>query len=244
MLEEISSWPFWLSCAVVAVAGMVRGFAGFGSAMVMMPVLAAIHGPAAAVAIALTLEIITSLQLVPRAARLVDWRQIGVLTASACLLTPLGAWILLTLDPAVMRWALSAVVLSAVAILAFGWRYAGKMSLVATSATGAVSGLLNGASSMDGPPVVFYYLAGASAAERIRASLIVYFSIVDIFAILVLTVGGAVTLEMLRQAAMLAVPLVAGIWLGARLFGLASEDFYRRVALVVLVAIAIGGLLL
>lgn len=244
MFGEISTWPFWVSGAALALAGLVRGFAGFGSAMVMMPVLAAIHGPAAAVAIALTLEMVTSLQLVPRAVRLVDWRQLGVLTAAACLLTPLGAWILLSVDPGLMRWALSAVVISAVAILAFGWRYAGKPSLAATAATGAVSGLLNGASGMAGPPVIFYYLAGANAAERMRASLIVYFAIVDIFAIAVLALGGAVTLGVLQKAALLAAPLVLGIWLGTRLFKSASEDFYRRVALVVLVAIAIGSLLL
>lgn len=244
MFDELASWPYWISFAALATAGLVRGFAGFGSAMVMIPVLAAIHGPAAAVPIALTLEMATSIQLVPKAFRLVDWRQIGVLIVAACLLTPLGAWILLSVDAAAMRWVLSAVVLMAVAALAFNWRFGGRPNVAATAITGAVSGLLNGASGMAGPPVIFYYLAGTGGAERMRASLIVYFTIVDIFAIATLCVGGAFTLSSLAHAALLVPPLVLGTVLGVRLFGLASEAFYRRVALGALIAIAIGSLLL
>jgi uncharacterized membrane protein YfcA len=39
----------WLGAAAVALAGLVRGFAGFGSAMIMMPSLSAIYQPAFAV---------------------------------------------------------------------------------------------------------------------------------------------------------------------------------------------------
>jgi len=223
---------------------LVRGFSGFGSAMAMMPVLAALYGPQTAVAVSLIAELGLSVPLLPAAIRLVDWRQIGILITAAALATPLGAYLLLTLDPAIIRPAMSAIILAAVAILAFGWRYTGRANAAATLGTGAFSGLLNGLAGMAGPPVIFYYLAGGAAAARMRASLIVYFALIDLVAVAALAVGGAVDGAVLGKSALLMAPLLAGVWLGAHLFGFASEAFYRAAALVVLAGVAIGSLLL
>ena len=50
----------------MVLAGVVRGFAGFGAAMIMMPVLAAVLGPVVAVP---TLSVMDSLMTLPLVAR-------------------------------------------------------------------------------------------------------------------------------------------------------------------------------
>ena len=57
---------------------MVRGFAGFGAAMVMTPIFSAIYGPAVGVALCLLLEIVVAVPVVPGVVRLVDWRRIEI----------------------------------------------------------------------------------------------------------------------------------------------------------------------
>ena len=57
------------------LAGVVRGFSGFGSALILSPSLSALYGPAVAVPVALLLELVLSGPFVPPAARLVDRRR-------------------------------------------------------------------------------------------------------------------------------------------------------------------------
>ena len=236
----------WIELAVgigaALIAGLVRGFSGFGSAMILTPALSALYGPAIAVPIALALELLVTVPLLPGSFRLVEWRRIGVLCLAAIAGVPLGAWLLVALPPAIMRIAISAVILGFVVILAFGFRYRGRPSVVATLATGAASGVLNGASSMAGPPVVFYYLSGGAAAPEVRASFIVYFALVDAVAVAALTISGTLNAMTLYRALWLTPVFLAAAWAGTRAFRHASETFYRRVAFIVLTAIALASL--
>ena len=236
----------WVELAVgiaaALVAGIVRGFSGFGSAMILTPALSVLYGPAVAVPISLALELLVTVPLLPGSVRLVEWRRIGVLCLAAFATVPLGGWLLLSLSPLTMRVAISAVILGFVAILAFGWRYHGRPTIAATLATGAASGVLNGASGMAGPPVVFFYLSGRASAPQMRASFIVYFALVDAVSVGVLAAMGALDASTLGRALWLTPVFLAAAWAGSRAFRHASEAFYRRVALAVLAAIALASL--
>src|SRR5512139_421997 len=159
-MPDLLALPFLISAVVACIAGMVRGFAGFGAAMLMTPVFSALHGPVVGVALCLLLEIAVALPLVPGVVRLVDWRRIGLLLVAAAAGVPLGNLVLTLSEPEPMRWAISAIVLGAVILLASGWRFAGRPHTATTLTAGVSSGFLNGLAGMAGPPIAFYYLAG------------------------------------------------------------------------------------
>jgi uncharacterized membrane protein YfcA len=242
-MPELLSLPTLIAAVTVLLAGIVRGFSGFGSAMIMVPVLAVLYGPVKAVPIGLVLEMAVSVPLLPAAARLVDWRRIGLLLVAACAIVPVGIWLLHSLEAGIVRWILSGFVLSGVLLLATGFRYRGRPGIAPTVATGMLSGLMNGLSGMGGPPVVFFYLAGSDGAAISRASFIIYFTIVDLFALVFFALIDSYDLDGLILALVLSVPFVLGGLIGARLFGRASERFYRMVAILILLAIAAGTLL-
>ncbi|WP_422003051.1 sulfite exporter TauE/SafE family protein [Reyranella sp.] len=225
-------------------AGMVRGFSGFGAAMMMTPVFSAIHGPAVGVVLCLLLEIAVALPLLPGVVRLVDWRRIGLLLVAAAVGVPVGNIVLTLTEPEVMRWAISAVVLSAVALLASGWRFTGTPRTTTTLTAGVSSGFLNGLAGMAGPPIAFYYLAGDETVTRVRANLTTYFVFVDLVAVAAFFSRGLVQTDTLVLALFLAPAVMAGGVLGGKLFPLATDTFYRRLALVLLVGVAIGALIL
>jgi uncharacterized membrane protein YfcA len=175
--------------------------------------------------------------------RLVDWRRIGLLLLAAAAAVPIGNLVLTLSEPEPMRWAISAIVLAAVALLASGWRYAGKPRPLATLAAGVSSGFLNGLSGMAGPPIAFYYLAGDETVTRVRANLTTYFVFVDLAAITAFAARGLVDGSTMVLGLFLAPAVIAGGVLGGKLFPLASEQFYRRLALVLLVGVAIGALM-
>ena len=129
------------------VAGMVRGFAGFGAAMMMTPVFSALYGPAVGIALCMLLEIAVALPLLPRAIQYVDWRRIGLLMVAAVVGAPLGNLVLTRSSPEPMRWAISAIVLTRGG--AAGERLAlprANGARRSRSAIGATSGFLNGLS--------------------------------------------------------------------------------------------------
>ena len=105
--------------------------------------------------------------------------------AAAVVGAPLGNLALTRVSPEPMRWAISAIVLTAVGLLASGWRFHGQWRPPVTLGIGAISGFLNGLSGMAGPPIAFYYLAGNETVERVRANLTTYFIFVDAIALLV-----------------------------------------------------------
>ena len=72
----------------------------------------------------------------PGVVRLVDWRRIGLLLLAAAVGVPLGNLVLTYSEPEPMRWAISAIVLGAVALLASGWRFAGKPRTTTTLTAG------------------------------------------------------------------------------------------------------------
>jgi uncharacterized membrane protein YfcA len=243
-MPDLLALPF-LICAVVAcIAGMVRGFAGFGAAMIMTPVFSALYGPAVGVALCLLLEIAVALPVVPGVLRLVDWHRIGLLLVAAAVGVPVGNLVLTQLDPEPMRWAISAIVLGAVALLGSGWRFAGRPRPSTTLAAGVSSGFLNGLAGMAGPPIAFYYLAGDETVTRVRANLTTYFVFVDLVALAAFLARGLLDGDTFVLGLFLAPAVMVGGVLGTRLFPLASEKFYRRLALVLLVGVAIGVLIL
>src|SRR5712671_6639597 len=98
-MPDLLALPF-LICAVVAcIAGMVRGFSGFGAAMLMTPVFSALYGPAVGVVLCLLLEIAVGLPLLRGAVPHVDWRRIGFLLLAAVVGIPLGNLVLTNSNP-------------------------------------------------------------------------------------------------------------------------------------------------
>ena len=243
-MPDLLAIPFLICAAVACIAGMVRGFAGFGAAMIMTPIFSALYGPAAGVALCLLLEIAVALPVVPGVVRLVDWRRIGLLLIAAAVGVPLGNLVLTRTEPEPMRWAISAIILGAVALLASGWRFAGHPRTTTTLTAGVSSGFLNGLAGMAGPPIAFYYLAGDETAARVRANLTTYFVFVDLVAIGTFASRGLVDWSTIVLGLFLAPAVMLGGVLGTQLFPLASESFYRRLALVLLVGVAIGSLIL
>jgi uncharacterized membrane protein YfcA len=242
-MPDLLSFPFLVSAVVACIAGMVRGFAGFGAAMLMTPIFSALYGPAAGIALCLLLEIAVALPLVPGVVRLVDWRRIGLLLVAAAIAVPLGTHTLIRIEPEPMRWAISAIILGAVTLLASGWRFPGRPNVATTFAAGATSGFLNGLSGMAAPPIAFYYLAGSEPAARVRANLTTYFVFVDLIALVSFASRDLIGWSTGVQGLFLAPVIMLGGVVGERLFPLASETFYRRLALGLLVCVAIGSLL-
>jgi uncharacterized membrane protein YfcA len=65
-----------LACAATFSAGLIRGFAGFGSGMIMVAVLLSLYPPMLAMPTVLFTELVLSLVMLPAAWSQLRWRLI------------------------------------------------------------------------------------------------------------------------------------------------------------------------
>jgi uncharacterized membrane protein YfcA len=235
VLGLVLSWRFLAAACATVVAGLMRGYSGFGTAILLAPVYSTLWSPRLGVPVVLLMELFVSAQLLPRALAEANKRLILPICAAAVLFMPLGAVVLLHADGAILRRSIGALVLVFGLLMMSSWRYHGARPLGLNIAVGLVSGLLKGATGMSGPPVILYLLAGKEEARQHRANLILYFGVLGVAAVLPPLWAGIIGWPtLLMTAAMLPVLLLA-VPIGARLFHVIPVAWYRRCALIVLV---------
>ncbi|MGH2604842.1 MAG: TSUP family transporter, partial [Dehalococcoidia bacterium] len=197
-----SSIAYALVC--VALGGFVRGYAGFGAAMIWVSSLSLVFPPALVVPCVLLLDIVASVQLIPTTWRLAHWRSLRWLLAGSVLGIPLGQLLLAKTPDDLARIAIGVMLLAATAITARGASFRALPRRRATVALGMASGVFNGGAAIGGPPAVLMYLSTQLSVAAVRASLITYFFCLDALA----TAAAAATGLLTTQAAVLAAVLL------------------------------------
>ncbi len=234
--ETLLTWQMLGALVFTVIAGLMRGYAGFGTAVILAPVFSTLWGTQAGVTVMLLMELLISTQLLPGAWREADRRVVFPLGGAALLAMPAGTIILYAADPEMLRRAIGAFVLVFGLLLMSGWRYHGARPLWLNLSVGASAGLLKGATGMSGPPVILYLLAGREEARRHRANLILFFGMIAVASVVGPFVLGLVTWAVLAKLAVVLPVMMLAVPVGVRLFQVVPERLYRPFAMAVLVA--------
>lgn len=222
------------------LAGLVRGFTGFGFAMIFVPLATLAVPPPVAVGLIWTLDTPYALPLAAGSMRRAEWREVVPLLIGATLLLPLGTWLLTRLDPVLTRWIVALVVLSSVTALASGWRYRTRPGRLLSLGVGGASGLAGGLAGLNGLPLAVFWLGSQrNDAAQTRHNLMAYFGLSALIMGAVFAWQGILTAAVLVQGLVLLVPYGAGIALGTRGFREASDPTFRKVAYGVIAAAAV-----
>ena len=240
---EFPSPELFIALGVAAAAGLMRGFAGVGSGMLMAPVFAILFGPVQTVAVIVLMEIVVTGQLLPGVRREIDWKVIAPMGVAAAILMPAGSWLLVSLDPDLIARGIALVVVAFSVVLMVGWRYDGEKKLWASVGVGALSGVMMASTSLGNPPVMAYLLSSRDAAATNRANFTGYFAVTLVALIAMMAAAGLIDRHALLTAAVLLPVFMAGAWVGSRLFRRSSEALYRRIALGLLFCVGMYGLL-
>lgn len=233
----------WTALGVTFVAGLMRGFAGFGSAMLMAPIFAILFGSAEMIVTVVAIELVVSLQLFPQVRGHADWKILAPMSIAACAAMPLGVWLLASVDKNTIVTGVSAIIVAFVLMMWSGWKYTGRRSPWASATVGAVSGAMMATTSVGGPPVLIYLLSGNDKPAVHRANIVTYYFLTQFLLIVIVLATGVAGWDALARAVVLFPMMVLGAWAGGRMFhGLASERLYRNVALAILFATGVFGL--
>ena len=226
------------------LAGFLRGFIGFGSALVCIPVISLCYGPLLALPVVNIMGIPSTLQLLPDAVRESEWPIVVPMSIAIFVAAPIGTLVLVSVDPALMKIAISALVVSMVGFLAMGWQLGQHVHKSILWLAGALGGLAQGVAGVGGPPVVAVALSRSGSPERQRGNVLAAMTAIALASVPPLYFYGLFT----RQAIILGLLLLPihalATWLGQTYFGGRGRDHYRGAALALLALIASTTLLL
>jgi uncharacterized protein len=221
-------------CLAAFIGGFMRGFVGFGAALVAVPILSLAYEPRLAVAAMSVVGIPTLLQLLPDAIRTSERAIVAPVSLAILVSTPLGTWILVSVSPALMKIVISALVVLMVAMLARGWRLEGKVSRSVLVGAGVAGGLIQGTAGIGGPPVVAVALSRPGSPVQQRGNVLALMTAISLSSLLPLWYYGLFT----RQAivlGLLLLPIYGGsILLGSRYFARGGQRHFRNAALIML----------
>ena len=234
-----------IGAALVAafVAAFIRGLAGFGLAILLVPVLALVLAPVEAVLVTNALAVLLGLSEAPRLVREAD-RSAWPLAALTFAFTFPGFWALAAAPPDIARLIIAAVALAAFgAVLVPASRSAGALGRVPVGFAGAGSGLATGFAGMPGAAIVPFYMRTGLPRAAIKPSMLLIFTVAAATGFL----AGVLTGEARWSHPVLAGLLLPIVWIGNRAgawgFGRVSDALWRTVVAVILGASALAALL-
>jgi uncharacterized membrane protein YfcA len=231
------------SALAVLVAGIIRGYSGFGFSMIATTSMTLVLPPVEVIPVVLVLEILASAWLLPGVWKQIDWKSLSWLSAGVLIGTPPGVYLLAHVPARPMRAGIALAIMFLVVLL---WRgfYLKKMpGRPGTVATGMFSGFLNGSAAIGGPPVILFYFSSPAAVTVSRASIIAYFLGTDSLAWVMSLAHGLVTIKTGVLIGILCAPLLLGIFLGNRLFTHSEKDAFKRKVLILLMLLSLAALL-
>lgn len=219
----------WVLVAALA-AGLAYGFAGFGAALIFMPVASARIGPVEAVTLEACMGLASVVTVLPGALKRADKRDTGILLVASLIGLPLGVWLLKVVDPGLMRWGICAVAALTLVALVAGWRRKTQDTPGALLGVGAASGALGGATGLTGPVMILFKLSGTGSAAEVRASTISFLTLLSMLLLPMLWLQGLIRAEALWMAVLVVPVYAVGALSGQGLFRPEREGLYRRVA--------------
>ncbi len=241
-LAQYSTTSLLILVVTAFIAGLARGFSGFGSALIFMPLASSVIGAQIASPLLLLIDFLTTLTLIPNAAKRADKRDVSIISVGALIGIPLGTMVLALADPLLVRWIIALLIISLLVLLMSGWRFHGKPTIPLTISVGFTGGFFGGLAQAGGPPVVLYWLRESAVAAVTRANIILYFAIGDVLILISYFFGGLWTATVVGLAVVTGPLFGLGLWIGSKLFGVASDATFRRICYALIAVSAVIGL--
>ncbi|MBH61423.1 MAG: hypothetical protein CL569_03025 [Alphaproteobacteria bacterium] len=236
---ELINFDLAFAAMSAIAAGIVFGFAGFGSGYVLVPLFSLVFGPVEAVAVVMMMATIGGVGLTIRTARYADWKRIAPLAILSVLMTPVGTMILLAVDPEIMRRAVGLAVLFLSVLLMLGITIDALRNTISACAAGVLTGLVNGSVGIGGLTANIFIMSSEGSAVVQRAGVVVVGSVISAVAIASFAIQNAMDSTTIARALILMVPFGITAWCGVRVFRITPGPVFRRIVLAFVMTLGI-----
>ncbi|KAA8999387.1 sulfite exporter TauE/SafE family protein [Affinibrenneria salicis] len=196
-------------CMIAACAGLVRGYCGFGFALIAVLGFSILMPPHQALSCALLLDLLSALPLLRSGWRTASRPLLRRLLYGMCAALLPGLWLVYWLPSDMLRLLIALMTLCGGVLIVANIRLR-ALSLRHAPLAGVVSGLAMTTASAGGPPLMLYLLNLPLRSAPRRATAIVFFIVSSLLACAGLLFAGALTTPAIVSALMLLLPSLAG----------------------------------
>ncbi len=232
-----------VSAVIVFIAGAVQGLMGFGFGLVSVPLLVHLLPPKEVVAIIMVISTFLALIIAVEAWRWVQMKKLWMLWVGGCLGMPLGTWTLKALNGDDLKILIGVVIVIFGATFLAGFRRPTRRESPALGLIGIVSGFLNGATTLSGPPVILFFANQGWDKEVFRANIISFFFGLNVVTLGSYIAGGLITKPVLIHSAVFLPAMALGALVGIRFAHKVSQLIFTRIALTLVTAAGVTSLL-
>lgn len=236
------TWGEWfLTHAIVFAAFALRGLTGFGSALVMTPLLTLFMDLRQTVILTAVLSILNGFGIAYYVRGEIARRTFALTSVSALVGLVVGTYLLVTQPNVLLKRGVGVMTI----LFAAGLFRRDKGSFARTRPwpesagliAGLLSGVLGGLFGTSGPPMIVYMSRRGMSVAVFRATLIAFFCVLDVSRMLGYAASGLVTRQILLTGVLLIPISLLGVYAGTRIHTRLNERFlWMTVAVALLVA--------
>ena len=229
-----------LAAFFVLLGAFVRSASGFGYALIVTPLLMLVMDPKSVVVINILLVSTTHIIVLYYVKRNIDFRRAILLGTGSIPGIPIGAYLLSSLDPAIIKLAIAALVIPFSVLLLLGHSHHFQRDSLGCGIAGFIGGILIASTSLGGPPAVLFLLNQGMVKERFVGTLAVYFLVTSIASIFAFSSLGMITGELLKTVALLLPTLWLGSFAGIKLLPKINTNLFKKLASVIVSVTALA----
>ena len=213
---------------VIFTAGFTQGFTGFGSALIMLPLLTMMTNVKTVVPLVILFGGCVNVILYLEVRRHLQWSRIRVLLLASVPGTFCGVFILKTMTTGFLELVIGLVLIVFPSWLMYRGIPGREIAIWWAWPAGFLSGVLGGSVSAGGPPVIIYTALQPWGKLPVKSTLVGFFLVTSFTAGAVQAGGGFMTGEVLSLFASGLPALVTGVLAGSYLFGRIGSETYRK----------------
>jgi uncharacterized protein len=230
--------------AIAFLAAACYAVTGFGFALIMTPLMAVAWDVKSAVVTSVILSTVALVPLLVEVRAHIPIRRASMLVLGSFAGIPLGVAVLQALESDALQALVAATVIVAALLLYFRPRVeASADTRTSQLATGFVSGVVGGSTSMGGPPIVLYLMDREREIAPFRATLLAFFLPGSVLQIAILAGVGRITGDVLLLSAAALPAVAAGLLAGTWSRRHVQPERFRAIVVAVLVITSAGVLL-
>jgi uncharacterized membrane protein YfcA len=205
--------------------------------------LTLIYDPKVVIPVVLLLETFAAAPMLRAAIGKAEFRVIIPICVAAFITVPVGGYLLMNLDPTVLRrWGACTVIIFSLLLLA-KIRYTGPRNAGTSALVGGLSGVLLGGTGIGGPPIILFLLSVPGPVDIARANLTLIVSAISVVGLVMLWFKGLMSLHSQMALCALGPCFYLGTMIGIRLFRGTSEHRFRQLTPLLLIAVSVIALI-
>ncbi|MFT5193192.1 MAG: putative membrane protein YfcA [Cellvibrionaceae bacterium] len=228
--------------AIVFIAGLVRGFVGFGYSAICVALLSFLIEPVLVVPLVLMMEVAASGWMMSSVWQDTDFKWLGWTMLGLVIGTPIGVWMLSFLPADTIKVILySGLALLALAGFAQNWKLIPKLT-APIFVVGIFVGIGNGLAAVAGMIAALFMLSSDMQGKNVRASMVMLFFFADIYALIWGSGFGLIEWRQIQLLGLFLIPLFLSVSIGSWGFRRYGAGNYKGIALGLILAIALLGI--